>query len=271
MKKFQLLTLSAATLLLAIAGCKEDAADYHKDADAQAHFTNVTTASVYFQNTSNSVYKLPVGVTSISDKDRTVTYSVTSTTGAAAGAQYTIANLGKVVIPAGEAIGYIPVTGIYAGNTARFDTLVFTLTGGDIPATDYNKTLTLAMRYCNIDVSTLVGDYLNTRNTSTGTPYKSTVNSVTTTSATTGYLMISGIYVTTAAPVRVNLDWTDIGNLKTQVVTTANVYNDATYGPVQYNPIGFGSFNPCANTITLSFQRQVAAGVFANNIVTMAR
>src|SRR5436309_2477688 len=108
---------------------------------AAAHFLNKTSGSYYVQNDPNSVFNVTVGSTTVSKTDRTVNYTVSSPTGAAVGAQYSIANSGTVVIPAGQATANIPVKGVFAGFPGnRKDTLIFTITGGDLQAAPYNST-----------------------------------------------------------------------------------------------------------------------------------
>ncbi len=80
-----------------------------------SEFASPTLIGKYFiKDDPNSVFKIPVGITTVSDKPRTVTFSVSSPTGALEGQQY---NLGttSIVIPAGAAIDSISLKGIYSG------------------------------------------------------------------------------------------------------------------------------------------------------------
>lgn len=241
------------------------------------HFQNQTTGNYYILNDPNSVYNVPIGSLTVSDKPRTVTYTVSSPTGAVAGTQYTIANSGSVTIPAGQATTSIPVKGIFANYpTGRRDTLVFTITGGDEPVADYNPTFKLVLqKYCNVDITTFAGAY-NNMNDNDGSPvYKATVATVTAanqTSATTGYIMITGLWgVPGSGPIRVNLDWTDPGNFKTDIPTGQALYVDPTYGQAFVRPVGSGTFSSCNNTFTLKYQVYVSAGSFTATTTTMAR
>jgi hypothetical protein len=241
------------------------------------HFLSKTTSTYYVQNTANSVFNVTVGTTTISDKDRVLNYTVTSPTGAAPGVQYSIANSGTVTIPAGQATANIPVKGLFAGYpTGRIDTLKFKLTSGDeLTPADYNNEFTLVLKkYCEVDLKTFKGDYLNTSNSATGAKYKTTVDTAVSTGPTSGYIMVRGLFNGTSSPVRVNLDWSDPANFTTTVVQTSGIYIDQSannYGPVSVRPIGTGTFSSCDNTFTLSYQRFVSAGNFTANMTTMAR
>src|SRR6476620_1848155 len=74
-----------------------------------AHFMN-QTFGIYFVTGPGVVYNLPIGVTTVSDKDRTVNISVSSPTGAVQGTHYTI---DPVVIHAGKAIDSMTIHGAY--------------------------------------------------------------------------------------------------------------------------------------------------------------
>src|ERR1051325_3354102 len=108
-------------LLFIIQACKKNAADIIV-APQQAHFVG-QTSGVFFVTTSGATYKIPVGLTSVSDKDRTVNINITSRTNAQAGSQYTIASK-SLLIPAGMAIDSITIGGVFAQyQSGRKDTL----------------------------------------------------------------------------------------------------------------------------------------------------
>lgn len=116
---------------------------------SQATFLNQSSGA-YFITDSLINDTIPVGVTTVSNKDRIVSFTVSSSSGAVPGTEYTLAN-NSVVIPAGQATGYIVVKGIFSfyNGTIRKDTLLFTLTNngtGGIAPSDFNDTFTLVMR-----------------------------------------------------------------------------------------------------------------------------
>src|SRR5688572_6440251 len=87
---------------------------------AQVHFNNTVGATsdvvpYFITNSPTSTFVVSVGTTDVSGEDRTVTYKLTSPTGAVAGTHYTIQNPGTTLtIPAGQTSAEITVHGIFA-------------------------------------------------------------------------------------------------------------------------------------------------------------
>jgi flagellar capping protein FliD len=126
MKKIYCLILLAAM----VASCKK--AEMVVPPSVAEFLTKVNTDTYYIQNSPASVYKIPIGVTTVATQDRVINYTITSPTGATAGTHYSIASSGSITIPAGKAVDTIVVRGLFAGyNAPRKDTLVFRITGGD--------------------------------------------------------------------------------------------------------------------------------------------
>src|SRR5687767_2956010 len=59
------------------------------------------TAATYYISSANKPFKIPIGITTVSDKDRTIQLCYTSTS-AVAGSQYTAP--ATIVIPAGKVL-----------------------------------------------------------------------------------------------------------------------------------------------------------------------
>lgn len=112
------------------------------------------------KNDPNSEFKIPVGITTVSNVPRTVTFSVSSPTGAIEGQQY---NLGatSIVIPAGTAQDSISLKGIFDGYASgRIDTLIFTITGGDVSTfTGYSVYKVVLQQFCPLDLSIFSGNF----------------------------------------------------------------------------------------------------------------
>ena len=264
--------LSIALLLFVVgfANCKKEGVLLPEQ--TLAHFQNQSTGSYFIQNDPASVYEVPVGALTVSDKPRTVGYTVTSPTGAVAGTHYTIANAGTVVIPAGKSIATIQVKGIFSAYpTGRRDTLRFTLTGGDIEAAEYNKTFDLVMqKYCQVDVNSFAGTYANTREvygTQAYGPYTTTVSSVTPNGATKARIVVQNLYDAGWGPIEFDLDWTDPANFKASVVPKSSGIGNAStlgaqYAGQQVAVRAFagndGTFSSCDGSITLRMQLGVA-------------
>jgi hypothetical protein len=225
-------------------------------------------SGTYFVLTANSSYKIPVGLTTVSDKDRTITVNVTSPTGAVEGTHYTIPNK-TIVIPAGKAVDSIVVKGILAPYAAgRKDTLVFTFAEPGIKSGEFNNTFKLFVRGAcsenDIVLSEFIGTYANTNEvwgTSPYGPYTTTVSAVNQTSPTTGDITVTNIFDAGWDPLVFTLDWTDPANRKV-TLQEQDAGGDAgtVFGP-QYNGMPFavrsvpsgavGTFSYCGQTIQL--------------------
>ena len=130
---------------------------------ALAEFASSATSNqgAYFVTSDpNTEFKVPIGITTSAGKDRVLNFSVTSPSGAVAGQQYTIAAT-SITIPAGTVVDSIPVKGIFAGYPiGRVDTLIFSITGGDVATFNGAGTYTLIMqKYCDVVSNDLVGAF----------------------------------------------------------------------------------------------------------------
>ncbi|RYF37974.1 MAG: hypothetical protein EON97_00190, partial [Chitinophagaceae bacterium] len=160
--KFGLLSLTAglATLVsVAMIGCKKD--DVTTPDQTVALFgAGGTTATYLVPEDPNSIFKIGLGITKPANTDRTITFSVTSPTGAVEGSQYTVSTK-SLTIPAGKVVDSVSLKGIFGGYpTGRRDTLVFKITGGDIPAlvgSDVYKVV--LQKFCPLDMSVFSGDF----------------------------------------------------------------------------------------------------------------
>jgi len=194
-------------------GCDKSKLYDVKEPEPEATFLNVTNAT-YIMTSANDVYRLKIGTTNVSDHDRTVNISVSSPTGATTGTQYTLSKT-SVTIPAGKVIDSIDVKGVFAQYTSgRKDSLVFTITGGDVSPSSFNSTLKLFLRGpCfdgDVDLNSMAGTYANS--TDPDDPkYTATVTNLAGVTATTGTGKIGNLW-DWFAPVTINFDWTDPNN-----------------------------------------------------------
>ena len=273
MRKIIVILTSLFTLAFVMQSCKKKASDFLTIPDLYAHFANKSVSNFYVQNSSNSVFKIPIGLTTVSDVPRTINVSVTSPTGAKVGEQYNLPST-SITIPAGQVLDSLTVQGLFPGfASGRIDTLVFTISGGDVPAAPYNNTLKLVMqKYCDVDLDQFVGDYSNAYDDGSYGPYPIQILSATKTSPTSGYLMLANLWdAGGSTPVRVDLDWSDPANFKTSVPNGQPLYIDSRYGQAWVRPVGTGTFSSCDQTFTLRYQVYVGAGSFAATVTTMAR
>lgn len=260
-------------LIAAVVSCKKNNFAIDKDIvpPSFVKFNTLQPADsvgTYFIRSNNNVFKLPVGVTDVSDRDRTIQLTYSST-GAAQGQQYNAP--ATITIPAGKAVDTLTIQGIFAGypSSSKVDTLKITV-GGDVPTSAYKGTYTLYMRkYCEVDITTFAGVYSNTRENYGGSaygPYETTVSNITPISATKGRLSVSNIWDTGFGPIEFELDWSDPTNHKVTVIEKSSGIGDA--GDLSSAYAGrqvavrsngrVGTFNACDPEITLNFQLGVA-------------
>ena len=229
-----------------------------------AKFNTSVLQSTYYVRASGVPFSLPVGVTTVSDKARTINLTYASNTGAAAGVQYNAP--ATITIPAGKALDTLRVTGIFAGYplASRVDTLRVTVGGGDVPKNDYNNTYTIIMRkLCDVNLTTLSGSYTKTReyNNTGGLaygPYTTQVIGLASTGATSAAGRIRNVYDWDWADLTVNLDWTN------PLAPTATMPLQRTFGSDAYSvrstPGRPNTFSACDNTITITLDFLNAAG-----------
>lgn len=225
------------------------------------------TATYYIANTSNSVYKIPVGITKAADKDRTLQISYSSPTGATAGTQYDAP--ASIVIPAGKVVDTLLVKGIFAGyNSSRVDTLKITISGGDVPSNSlYNEFNLVLRKYCDVNLDNLAGDYTGTIDNGNYGPYTVNVTAGTAT-GTKGFVNIANIWDPgVATSTKVNLDWTNPASF------TATIPDQVYYGPADLWIVGTtaGSFSSCDQTFTLKYKLyfKSTGAVYYNNQTTV--
>jgi hypothetical protein len=228
----------------------------------------------------NTEFKIPIGITTTSDKDRVITYIITSPSGATEGTQYTVTSLGTITIHAGEVMDSIAVKGNFSAYVpGKIDTLVFTISGGDVPAFSGSDKYTLTLqKYCDVVSTDLIGDFKNCDDLYQGqgsgaAPYTINISNWTSTGPTTATVTIKnlgatpdngfGPFAPTDAAVTgltAKLDWTNPSNFT--ITIPSQPYRNAigTYGPGTI--AGSGSFSSCLETFTITFVVSVGAGDF---------
>lgn len=228
-----------------------------------ATFAARSSGSYYVQDDPSSVYKITVGATTKSNQDRTVTFNVSSPSGATEGVQYELAS-NTVTIPAGEVTATIDVKGIFSGFPgSRKDTLVFSLASGHLNPGEFNNTFSLYMqKYCDVDIN-MFDDVYDIQDYYQGQPdgdaYQVLVTPGTS-SGTTGSVNITGLWAVNI-PVKVDLDWTDPAGFSTSIAEQ-NFFVHPTYGQSKIKGIGKGTFSSCDNEIVITYEVYVDAGSF---------
>ncbi|MEP6617086.1 MAG: hypothetical protein ABJA57_10925 [Ginsengibacter sp.] len=232
-----------------------------------AHFMN-NTAAKYIISAPGVVYKIPVGVTNVSDKDRTVSFGVSSTTGAVEGTQFTFTN--TITIPAGKAVDSLIVRGNYDQYlSGRIDTLIFYIQNGkDAIGSFFNDTFRLVLRgpcsEADVDLNTLLGDYNNTNEFLSAAygPYTTSIIAVNPIDATSGEITVSNIFDFGWNPITFLLDWSDPNNRTVTLIQQSGIADASTLDPslagldVSVRPYGgqVGTFSVCSEKLTLKMQ-----------------
>jgi hypothetical protein len=261
------------------------------------HFVGAENRSILVDTDPAPSDTIQVGTTDVSSTDRTVTYNVTSPSGAVAGVDYTIstgAPSGTVVIPAGQALANIVITPIFgAFPPDSRDTLYFTLSEPSIPVAQFLDTVRVILRGvssapCSEDNPTMadfLGLYDNTNEDFGGAygPYPTTITSATVLTATTARIDVENIFDTGWGPIGFTLNWTDPANPTTTVIAGDVPGSDAgdinsTYAGILvmvrvHATGGPTTYSYCNQTLTLRMQLGVSGvGWFAPvYTVTMAR
>lgn len=288
MKRTQFIqnSLVILVMLLALGSCKKVDTIVLPPLESHFRFQSSGTFEVL---TSTSVFKVPVGITKVSDQPVTIPFTITSRTGAQAGTHYNVTG-NSITIPAGQSIGSIDIAGILAAySTGRKDTIVITLGGkaGEVQPITTNGTFTLALRGpCfegDVNLSAFLGTYRNTNEDFGGPygPYTTTVSAVRQLTATTGEITVTNIFDYGWNPIKFILDWTDPNNRTVTLVQQSGIGNagtvssayagqDISVRPLAGNP---GTFSICKQTITLRMQVGVTGlGFFGTPYtVNMAR
>lgn len=272
-----LLAMSAFLLTIGtiVAACKRTGITLPP---SQAHFMDLHSA-VYFITDTLVTDTIPVGVTTVTNKDRTVSFTVSSPSGAIAGTQptdqYTLSSA-TVTIPAGQALGYIVVKGnfaFYKKNGIRKDTLLFAIvngqSGGIVPA-GFNDSFTLVLRGpclegVDFDPAEFDGTYNNCIDDQPGSftsgTYPVMISGVSS-GPTSDTLLIQNFANGGFGPfpagspalspgIIVALDWSNLSDLKATVVSSL-LFTDPSLGPVTMTP-NPGTFSSCHQTFTLQY------------------
>jgi hypothetical protein len=276
--KYTCIGISGAMVFVS---CKKNNLVIDKEviAPAYAKFntTQLTdTMGTYYIKSSNDPFKLPVGVTNVSNADRTIQFTYTGT--AVQGTQFTAP--ASIVIKAGEALDSLTISGLFAGypSSDRKDTVTIAISGGDVPASAYKGKYYLILRkYCDVILPDLYGDYDFCWDNGIGTgygPYSTSIvdGSAVSTGATTGTIQISNLWdYGLPSKVTVNLDWADPANFKITIpdqkyITSEDLWIKGTELP--------GTFSSCDQTFVLRYTlyfKSTGTNYYANQVTTLAR
>ena len=245
-----------------------------------------TEGSYFITSDPNTVYKIPLGITRVPDKSVSIQFTVSSPSGAVEGQQYTLAS-NKITIPAGQTVDSIALNGIFSAYpTGRTDTLIFTITGGDVPALVGSEVFTLVLqKYCDVIESQITGDYTNTidyysGDPSTEGPYTATITNWVSMGATTATANIINLGATSdngwgpfdpSDPainpgIKATFDWTDAASFKVFIGSQNYFPLGGGFAPISASN---GTFSSCSNTITIPFTVVYRGGSYVTTTILM--
>jgi len=257
MKLINILSCTGIVLLATIMGSCDKTKPYDIITPSpEVHFVGDATQSYTLDTSTVGPQTITIGTTNVSSQDRTVTYSVSSPTGAVTGTQYTLTPTGTLVIPAGKATADITVQGNYSSYTSgRKDTLIFSLSEPSVKVASFLNSVKLVLRGpCfdgDVTLSDMSGNYANS--TDPDDPvYAVKVSNLTTTSATTGTGSINNLW-DAGGTVTINFDWTDPTNIQISIPRQSIGVDYAAGQPISIRTTrgAKSTFSVCNQTITL--------------------
>ena len=272
MNKIISIIFFAALLLFGIISCKKNNLVIDKDIvpPSFAKFnvrSAADTAGTYYVRSTNTPFKIPIGVTTVSDKDRTIQLCYTSSS-AAAGVQYNAP--ASIVIPAGKALDSLSIQGLFAGYplSSRIDILYIKICGGDVPASAYWSTYKLTIRkYCDVVLASLGGNYTANEYSASGGfsygPYVSGVVNLTSTGATTASGAFVNLYDYGWNNINFTMEWTDPANFKITIPLQATGVTNAggNYSYVRSTAGKTNTFSACEQTFSISLDLMLSSTI----------
>ncbi len=269
---------------LSLVSCKKDAATTNNAIFSE--FVDAPVIGKYLiSNDTNSVFEIPIGLTAVCEKPMTIIFSVTSSSDVAQGKQYNLSAT-SITIPANTLIDSIPLKGVFSGYTSdRKDTLLFTITGGDLEGRkDYTTYTVVLQQYCPSNIYDLIGDYTTCtdKNNQTSPAYTISIDSILPTGATSATLYLHNVAAGSFGPytlsdpalspgIAVNFDWTDSSNLSTTIPSQKLCDSIFSYGQGTIAGTNTGTYSSCDNSITLNYTVTVASGTFGDFVTTLRR
>lgn len=216
--------------------------------------TSVYDSAIYYVKNTGETFKIPVGITTVSGKDREVHFTYSSSS-AVQGTQYNAPV--SITIPAGHALDTLNISGVFAGiNAGEVYRLAIDISGtDDVPMSPYKNHFVLFIRKsCEIILTDFEGAFDNTYdNAGSYGPYTTTVTpgSITMTTATSATFTIENVW-DPGVPVitTVNADWTADPDHPIITIPDQEYFAGAD---LWIRGTQDGTFSACDQTITLRY------------------
>jgi hypothetical protein len=216
----------------------------------------------YFVTSSNNPYKIPIGVTNVSNEDRIISLSYSSRN-ATSGAQFN--GPASITIPAGKAIDTLTFRGLFTGYPAgRKDTVKIKFSG--ISGVDRRDSFELIMqRYCDVVLSQLSGEYANSNEyTSAGAfsygPYSTAVDNLVSTGPTKAEGFFVNLYDYGWNDIKFVMDWTNPANFTITIPVQPTGNPGSGVAQVRSSSGRVNTFSSCDQTFTISLDLLNASG-----------
>lgn len=253
MNKYLSYVLFGAVALIALASCKKNNLVVGKTLDVPSFvkigtWLTADTSGTYAVKPTNEPFKIPIGVTNVSNKDRTVTFTYSSAT-AVEGVDFTAP--ASIVLKAGQSLDSLPITGKYSsfgGSVTKSHVVKVTISGGDIAVNSnkFNYNLTMKM-YFAPDPATFSGTYICQDYESgvpDGGPYLVQVNPSTASGPVTSVNII-GLFGVDNPPVKVTMTWNTLTSGTTLITPMTNWFE----------------YSPAYEKVAIEYSTVDAAGV----------
>ena len=222
------------------------------------------------------VFEIIVGTTTVGQTDRSVSFNITSPTGAQAGREYAVLVSGNtVVIPAGETRASIPIQGdVDFFRLGEKHQLIVSLTSTDVEVAQFQDTLTINMRGpcfdSDIVFEDLIGDYTQTFENGSYGPYTSSITNYSPISPTSGSATITNLY-DSGIPATAVFDWSSVGNFTVTIPDQATPFTAGGL-PLRVRSLGNdNTFTYCTPYFEIVIELYTSAGRFDAWVMTMAR
>ena len=265
MKKIIAIGSFLSLLVFVMISCKKNNLVVDKDPPIppeKAEFTYTSGSSFarsfYVKSTApGNVFKIPVGITNLSDKDRTIQFTYTSTT-AVQGTHYNAPS--SIIIKAGLALDSLPVTGVFANIPSGTSYVVkIKITGGDVPIFAGKDSVILTLRrYCDVVLASMGGNFIANEYSATGGfaygPYPSGVINLTSTGATTASGAFVNLFDYGWNNINFTMDWSDPSNFIVDIPLQATGATNAAgnYSYVRGTAGKTNTFSSCDQTYSIS-------------------
>lgn len=210
-----------------------------------------------------TVFKLPVGVTTVSNTDRKIKFTFSSRT-AVAGAQYTAPS--EITIPAGKTVDTLNIQGLFNGYIAgRVDTLSVKITNGDgyINKNGYSDSVLLVMkRTCALNINDITGT-MQVVSDGWGDYSPGDLVTVTKVDATTASFMY---LADNPQPIIMKINPTTYAVTVAKQVYGSGYGSGWAYGDISAQSVAGSAsvVDPCDRTISVRLTHTVAAGSFGS-------